>query len=164
MFCKKAGFMTRKHFIFILILILIDQLTKQIVMYKMFYGQVIPLTSFFQLTYITNTGIAFGMFKGVNIFLIVFTILVLAFFYFWFQKHIKESHISVAAFMLIFSGALGNLIDRIFYGHVIDFLELHLNRHYWPAFNVADSCITIGGVILFLSVFKKQKMQDTNSN
>ena len=124
----------------------------------MFQGQVIPFSSFFQLTYLTNTGIAFGMFRGANIVFLVTTALIICAVCVWYWKNRKDMSISLnLSLLLIISGAVGNLIDRVLRGHVIDFLEFHINSHYWPAFNIADSCITVGGTILFLSVLLSPK-------
>ncbi|MBN1622200.1 MAG: signal peptidase II [Endomicrobiales bacterium] len=151
--------MQKKHLNYILLIILADQITKYLVRTNLFLGQSIPITPFFRLTYITNTGIAFGLFRGANIFFIVLAIVILTVFYFWIKKN-KDvlSDWMKISFALIFAGAIGNLIDRIVRGSVIDFLDFHIRQYSWPAFNVADSCITIGGVILFFSVLKLKKL------
>lgn len=134
-------------------MVLLDQFTKYLVRTKLYLGEVVPVTPFFRITFITNTGVAFGMFQGGNVFFIIFTLLVLTAFYFWYRRW-KDMLTSAVrnAFILILAGAIGNLIDRVVHGCVIDFLELHIKQYSWPAFNVADSCISIGGALLFVSI------------
>jgi signal peptidase II len=142
----------------ILAFILFDQLVKYAVRMYLFVGQTVVILPFFQLTYITNTGVAFGMFQGANLIFTIFTILVLSGFILWYTRH--KSAMSGWldwAVTLIMAGAFGNLVDRLILGHVVDFIEFHWAGHYFPAFNVADSCITIGGIMLFISFVKTEK-------
>ena len=153
-----CGANTKKYINLILFLVLLDQFTKYLVRKNLILGQTVFVNSFFNISYITNTGIAFGMFKNANAFFAVFTVVFLILFAVYFKKNKDNlSTIIKTAFMLIFAGALGNLVDRLTQGHVIDFLDFHIKDYYWPSFNVADSCISIGGVILFLSLLKSDK-------
>ncbi|MCB4791100.1 MAG: signal peptidase II [Elusimicrobia bacterium] len=143
----------KKYINYILLIVLFDQVTKYLVRKNLFLGQAVPVTSFFQVSYYTNTGIAFGMFKGANTVFTVLTIIFFIVFVVYFKKYEHTfSKIQRVSFILILSGALGNLLDRLVHGSVIDFLEFHIKSHYWPAFNVSDSCVTIGGVLLFWSI------------
>jgi signal peptidase II len=131
----------------------------------MFPGQSLKIFSFLHLTYLTNTGVAFSMFQGANIFFIFFTLFVLAALIVWHRKNSAHFGRSVnLSILLIISGALGNLTDRIAHGHVIDFVDVSLGSYHWPSFNVADSCIAVGGVILFFSVFVLSKAKPNVSN
>ncbi|MFH1777417.1 MAG: signal peptidase II [Candidatus Omnitrophota bacterium] len=128
--------------------LLTDQLTKLIVYKKLFPEESIDLIEkFFSITLVCNTGTAFGLFKGnttVFIYSSLFASIYLAILLFSRRLFIKRTQISTAGLSLILGGALGNLIDRIRYGFVIDFLDFKI----WPVFNLADSAITVGVVIL----------------
>lgn len=150
----------KKYINYVLILVFIDQLTKYLVRKNLLLGESRQVTSFFQISYITNTGIAFGMFRGANTFFIVLAAVFIVIFYLYFKKHISSfNSLTKVSFVLILSGAIGNLIDRITQKNVIDFLDFHIRSHYWPSFNVADSCITIGGLLLFITLLKSDKTE-----
>lgn len=134
-------------------IVVADQLTKAIVDRTMSLHESIPLIDgFFNLTYIRNTGAAFGLFAGSHEalrrpFLIGVSILAIGFMLFM-LKRLRDGDTGLAtALAFILGGAAGNLIDRIIYGEVIDFLDVYWSSHHWPAFNVADSFITIGVAI-----------------
>lgn len=147
----------KNEIILVSILLFLDQLTKYLIMSKFILGQTVVLLPFFQLTYITNTGVSFGMFSGGNKLFALFTAVVLAGFIFWYIKNKATlTRWLKLALIMIISGAAGNLIDRIVHGAVIDFLEFHYKNHYFPVFNIADSCISAGGVILFISVLHSE--------
>jgi signal peptidase II len=133
------------------LLVFLDQLTKYVVRSRFSLGETAGLTSFFQLTYLTNSGIAFSMFQGSNIVFAIFTVLVLAGFTAWYLINARGlSFVARAAFVLVAAGAFGNLIDRVLFGHVTDFLDFYAGNYHWPSFNVADSCISTGGTLLFI--------------
>jgi signal peptidase II len=135
----------------VLLLVLADQLTKYLVRTNFAVGESRAVTSFFNLVYATNTGVAFSMFQGGNSFFIVFTFIAVAGFCFWYLKNEAQVPAPLAVpIVLILSGAIGNLLDRILYGHVVDFLDVYAGSYHWPSFNVADSCISVGGFILFI--------------
>jgi len=117
----------------------------------------IPVLPFFHLTYVENTGTIFGLMNGANAFFIVFTLVVLMFLG-WQWRQLSEQRGGQAALSLITGGALGNLYDRVFLGHVIDFLDFRV----WPVFNIADSCICIGAALLALGLLRpaKQDVQE----
>ena len=134
-----------------LFIILLDQLTKYLTSKYMALHQSTPIIkNILHLTYIQNTGAGFGILKGWNTILIFISLIIIGVILFYFDRIIKEKqiHIPIA---LILGGAIGNLIDRIFLGHVIDFIDFRI----WPAFNVADSCITIGALWLIIYFWKK---------
>ncbi len=146
------------YFALIVILLLTDQVTKSLISRNIFLNssvEVIP--GFFQLVHIRNKGAIFGFFnQSGNQF--VYLILTLASFialglviYYFFRAPADEKFLRVSL-SLILAGALGNFIDRLFRGYVIDFLDFSLKAWHWPSFNVADSCITIGALML-VSVF-----------
>jgi len=111
----------------------------------------IPLTPFFHLTYLENTGAAWGMFKDGNTPLIFVSIVLLIGLAYFRKTWRRDDHWSQYGAALVFSGALGNLYDRIAYQAVVDFLDFLV----WPVFNVADSCITVGACMLAWGMHKE---------
>ena len=151
--------MPRKSFIFIAILIFIDQLTKYAITYAFLPGSTIEILPFFRIIYTTNTGIAFSMFQNSNTFFIIFALIALGLLGFWYIKNHDKLLLAVKlSLVFIFAGAFGNLIDRIFRGHVVDFLDFSFGTYHWPAFNAADSCITVGGIILLITLLTAKKL------
>ena len=146
-------------------ILVLDQLTKMIVDRTMPLHHSIPIIDgFFNLTYVRNTGAAFGIFAGSHEafrlpFLILVSILALG-FVFLMLKRLPDDQIGlITALSFIIGGAIGNLIDRVLYGEVIDFLDFYWSHYHWPAFNLADSCITIG-VLITLYYLIKAKGED----
>jgi len=150
-------------FIFFLSLPLyaLDQLTKYYVLRFIKPDQPRPvIAGFFHLVNITNTGAAFGSFKNNNTFFIVISCLALLFVVTLLIRRRSWDVWRDVSLALLAAGVLGNLTDRILYGHVIDFLlfDLHFPyAHPWPAFNVADSCICIAVVCFIIHSFRQQK-------
>jgi signal peptidase II len=143
-------------------LYLLDQITKGFVLVMIRPEQpraVIP--GFFDLVHITNTGAAFGSFKNNNTAFIGLSILALLFVVvLLLRQHRAPDKWRDVSLALLLAGVLGNLTDRLLYGHVIDFLlfDLHLPyAHPWPAFNVADSCICIAVVFFIIHSFRQNK-------
>jgi signal peptidase II len=140
----------------------LDQLTKQLVM--RFIGlydvrNVVP--DFFHLVNVTNTGAAFGSFKGNNTFFVVISFVALVVVTILLVRHRRSDPWRDVSLALLLAGILGNLTDRLLYGHVIDFLLFNLHIRYadpWPAFNVADSCISIAVVLFLIHSFRKEKV------
>ncbi len=132
-------------------IIILDQLTKYLISGYILPSQSIPLIkNILHITYIQNTGAGFGILKGWNTILIFVSLIIIGIILFYFDRIIKEkqTHIPIT---LILGGAIGNLIDRIFLGYVIDFIDFRI----WPAFNIADSCITIGALWLIIYFWRK---------
>jgi signal peptidase II len=136
-------------------ILVLDQLTKMIVDRTMSLHESIPIIDgFFSLTYVRNTGAAFGIFSGSHEafrlpFLILVSLLALGFVVVMLKRLRDDETGLITALSLIIGGAIGNLVDRVLYGEVIDFLDFYWSHYHWPAFNVADSCITIGVLITF---------------
>ncbi len=143
------------------LIVAIDLLTKTAIQTSLALHETIPvIEGFFNLTYIRNPGAAFGLlaetggrvrigFFLVSTFIAIIVLTVLL-------RSADRDWPSRLAFTLILGGAVGNLIDRIRYGEVVDFLDFYVGRYHWPAFNVADSCITTGIAILLLTVWVKR--------
>ena len=120
----------------------------------------IVVPDFFNLVNITNTGAAFGSFKNNNTFFIVISVIALVVVTTLLVRRRQPDAWRDLSLALLLAGILGNLTDRLLYGHVIDFLlfDLHIRyAHPWPAFNVADSCISIAVVLFIIHSFRKQK-------
>ncbi len=134
-------------------IIVLDQLTKIIVDRTMPLHHSIPIVDgFFSLTYVRNTGAAFGIFAGSHEvfrlpFLIGVSILAIGFILVMLKRLRDDATGLVTALTFILGGAIGNLIDRVLHGEVIDFLDVYYSNYHWPAFNLADSFITVGVTI-----------------
>jgi len=132
----------------------LDQFTKQLVDRSMQLYESIGLLPFFQLTYLRNQGAAFSFLSQAGgwqrWFFIGLAIAASGAICYWLSRLGKDQRWEAAAWALILGGALGNLIDRIIYGYVIDFLDVFYGEWHWPAFNVADSAITVGVTMLLI--------------
>lgn len=146
------------------VVLVIDQITKYFIYSRFRLGESIPvIPSLFSITYVRNTGAAFGLFYKApswfrDPFFIVVPLVALTVITVLLLSVPKEKRLPQVGLSLIFSGAIGNLIDRIRFGYVVDFLDCFWKEHHWPAFNVADSCIVVGvGIVLVLSFFDDKK-------
>lgn len=146
----------------VIAIVLVDQATKAIVDRWMPLHHSIPvIDGLFNLTYIRNTGAAFGIFSGAHEvfrrpFLIAVSIIAIGFILVMLKRLRADAIGLTTALAFILAGAIGNLIDRVFYGEVIDFLDFYWKHYHWPAFNVADSFITIGvAITLFYMIRAK---------
>ena len=147
-----------------LTIVVLDQMTKAYISHTMRLHQSIPIIpDFFSLTYIRNPGAAFGIFASSHsAFRLVFFILTSLFAMvllgtIFYRLHPKDwwGQLSIAG---ILGGAVGNLLDRLRFGEVIDFLDFYVNGYHWPAFNVADSAISVGVIsLLVFFAFEKKK-------
>ena len=139
----------------------LDQLTKQLVLRSVSpYDARIVVPDFFNLVNVTNDGAAFGSFKGNNTFFVVISLIALVVVAVLLVRPRRRDLWRDISLALLLAGILGNLTDRLLYGHVIDFLLFNLHIRYadpWPAFNVADSCISIAVVLFIIHSFGKQK-------
>ncbi|MBY0275562.1 signal peptidase II [Candidatus Binatia bacterium] len=147
------------------VVIVLDQLTKLWVASTMRLHQTITIFSWFDLTYVRNPGAAFSLFADhssafrVPFFTLVFVLAGGAIAFFVRQTPASQKSVLVAC-GLVLGGAIGNLIDRVAYGEVIDFALAHWKDYYWPAFNVADSGISVGVVVLLLrGVFVRDEQE-----
>ena len=142
----------------------VDQLTKFIVRTYMEVGESIPEDGIIRLTYIQNTGSAFGLFSNQTLFLTIAAAIGIGFIGYFFIKGAGFSRVLSLSLALPMGGALGNIIDRVTFGHVIDFIDLRV----WPIFNVADSSITIGflllGWVLLTGKDKKGRTEDASKS
>ena len=141
--------------------IIIDQITKIAVDRTMQLSDSITIVEhFFHLTYVRNRGAAFSFLSDASWrlpFFISITIVAALVILVAFQKMRDDQRLAHTSLAMIFSGAVGNLIDRIRLGEVIDFLDVHWYQHHWPAFNVADSLICVGVFLLALDMMLEEK-------
>ncbi|MBT3738027.1 MAG: signal peptidase II [Candidatus Marinimicrobia bacterium] len=145
------------------LLVFTDQISKTLVRMNMNLYESIPVISnFFNLTYLTNDGMAFGINFPFGIYIFTSISLIFTIFLLWYLWTIKDSGIVIRiGLALIIAGAIGNLIDRIFLGEVVDFLDFMIRDYHWYVFNFADSYVTIGmGFILYDSFFIEPKKEN----
>ena len=142
------------------VLVLADQISKTVVRNTMSLYESIPvIPEFFHLTYVTNDGMAFGINFPLGIYVFSAISIIFTGFLFWYLWSIKDDEIVVrTGVALILAGAIGNLIDRIFLGAVVDFLDFMIGDFHWYVFNLADSCVTVGlGFVLYDSLILNRK-------
>lgn len=145
------------------IIVILDQLSKYIIQRVMrLHESIMVIDDFFSLTYIRNRGAAFGLLsdRGDGFrFIFFFITSVIALFILWylFLRPYKSDLATQVSISLISGGAIGNLIDRIRLGEVVDFLDFYIGNYHWPAFNLADSAITVGIATFFLFNLIKRK-------
>jgi signal peptidase II len=133
-------------------ILMTDQISKFIVDKQIPLGDTIPLLPFFSLTHVRNTGAAFGLGQGGNAYFIAMALAIVAGLFYVGRDWIRQSRAQALGLALTIGGAAGNLIDRIFRGSVVDFLDFHWRGWHWPAFNVADSAVCVGvAVLIFFS-------------
>jgi len=140
-------------FLIALVIVILDQLTKFLVRTNFKLGESIPIIkNIFHFTYVTNTGSAFGLFKSLNWFFMLFSIIVIIAIFYYLRKKIKENEKFLQfAVGLLLGGTIGNFTDRIFYGAVTDFIDFRI----WPVFNVADSAVTISIILLIILLWEE---------
>ena len=159
--------MPKRPLLIALTVLLLDRITKWAI------AQTIPLEDainiipgFFRLTHLENTGAAFSLFADSpspfrTTLLIVFSVAALAVVSVLLWKDRSVFHSGTLALSLILGGAVGNLWDRAFYGKVTDFLDFYIDVHHWPPFNVADSAIVVGALLLFIRMLRTNQPQQT---
>ena len=149
-----------KLYLISLFVFLLDILSKNFIQNKIMYGEQVEITSFLSLVHFQNTGAAFSFLSDQGgwqrYFLIAISLLAVLYIP-WLINQYKKNILIVIGLLLILGGAIGNLYDRISYGYVIDFIYLHIAEFYWPAFNVADSAISLGVLLFLYGSFKNYK-------
>ena len=149
-----------KLYLISLSVFLLDIVSKNFIQNKIMYGEQVEITSFLSLVHFQNTGAAFSFLSDQGgwqrYFLIAISLLAVLYIP-WLINQYKKNILIVIGLLLILGGAIGNLYDRISYGYVIDFIYLHFDEFYWPAFNVADSAISLGVLLFLYGSFKSYK-------
>ena len=155
---KKRNF----YFVFMIIFLTFDQITKMFIFHSLdLFGSIAVIPGFFNLVHVHNRGAIFGFLSHSDNSLIFILLTLASFFamslivYYFFKTPLTEKPLLVSL-SLILAGALGNLIDRVLRGYVIDFLDVYVKKWHWPSFNLADSCITVGALLLvYIFLFTK---------
>ena len=143
--------------VLIVLILAADQATKLWVLAALQPYEVIPVLPSLNLTLVFNEGAAFSFLADAGgwqrWFFVALAVVISAVLLVWLWRLKPEDRLTAAGLSLVAGGALGNLIDRIAYGHVVDFVDVYWRTWHWPAFNVADSAITVGVGLLLLEVF-----------
>jgi len=144
------------------ILVLADQVSKAIVVRTMSLYESVPvIENFFHFTYITNDGMAFGIDFPFGYFIFSLVSALLTLFLFWYLWTVRNDSLVIRlGLAMIIAGAVGNLIDRLMLGEVIDFLDFMIGNFHWYVFNLADSYVTVGMVLILTdSIFLEKKRE-----
>lgn len=146
----------KKVYIIALISLIIDQIVKILVSNYLILGQTTKIiNNFFYLTYVQNTGAAFSILIGYRYILIIITLIFLYYLYKYTKKQTNPNKLAILSYGLLLGGIIGNLIDRIIYGYVIDYLDFMIFNYNFPIFNLADTFIVIGCIILVINSYAK---------
>lgn len=160
---RESALYRTAYFLVSLAVLLFDQWTKGIITRTFEVHQSTPVVAnLFDLTYVRNSGAAFGLFASVDssVKAIVLNSVAVLVFLVVSAYALRSSHKSIRlqlGFALILGGAVGNLLDRVRFGYVVDFLDFSISGHHWPAFNVADSAICVGVALLFLDMLRTEE-------
>ena len=147
----------------ILLLVLLDQGSKASVMHSISFQESIPvIPGFFNLTHLYNTGAAFGMLHDSNLFFMILSTVVLIGLLVL-RRHF-DGKLMRTGWVLLIAGIIGNVADRVRFGHVVDFLDFQFGSYHWPSFNVADSCICIAAGLFLLSSFLSPTQQAASTD
>ena len=140
-------------FFLFLTLVILDQVTKELVINFFNLYDSVALLPIINLTFVVNYGFAFGLLNNPSLNQLLVSLVILAIILYFLYLLIKtQDKVFQLTLTLILAGALGNFIDRIFRGFVIDFIDIYIGKYHWPAFNIADSCITVGFVVLMINI------------
>lgn len=146
------------YYIIALIIILIDQLTKWIVVKSMELGEsIIVIDNFFYLTSHRNRGAAWGILQGQMVFFYIVTIIVILGVIYYMQKYARNDILLAIGLSFVLGGAFGNFIDRVFRQEVVDFFDFYIFNYNFPIFNVADSALTVGVVFVIIATILDER-------
>ncbi len=155
--------MKRKISLFTLLFLSIDIISKLIIdnFFNLNETKVI-INNFFSLTKVYNTGASWNILTGYRLILIIITLIILVLLILY-QNKFKENKRNILAFSLLYGGIIGNLLDRLIYGYVIDFLDFNIFGYDYPVFNIADICIVFGIILLVIAILKKEDENGSSS-
>ncbi len=153
--------MKKKEIFIIFVLVMFDQGIKFLMENLLLHGRIEIIPSFFSLTWVKNTGAAWSFFENQTFFLIVISFLCLIFLTV-IKNTIKDGTLKFWAISLLYAGILGNLIDRIFFGYVKDYLSFTLFHYSFPVFNLADTFIVLGAFLFVITVLKEDSCHGKN--
>ncbi len=155
--------MFKKLTLFTFLFVLIDQVIKSIVTFNMsVFDSITVIKNFFNITYVQNKGAAFSILEGHSWLFIILAIVALNLIYFFFLKEKELEKYEVILYSLLISGILGNLIDRVMFGYVIDFLDFTIFGYDFAIFNLADTFIVISVIIIVILSFLEEKNEVSN--
>ncbi len=152
---KSKNSLCEKVYVFSAIFFLVDQVLKLLIIENLHLGEkltVIP--HFFYLYYLKNTGAAFSILEGKSYFLILVAVISIFMIDYYIRKEMQEEKLEIISIGMLLGGILGNLVDRLLYKTVIDYLSFEIFNYHAPVFNFADICITIGIVLFFINMLK----------
>lgn len=150
-----------KIIILSIILFIVDQISKILIVKLIDINHSVEvIKNFFYLTYTHNTGAAFSILTGRRIFLILIAVAILIILFNHIRKNKVKEKIEILSFSLIIGGSLGNLLDRIVRGYVIDFVDIKIFGYNFPVFNIADTFIVIGVFLLLIETLRKERKND----
>lgn len=161
--------MPKKYLIFFptaFLVVALDQLTKSYVTAGILLHESFTVVEgFLNITYVRNPGAAFGFLAHASpmlrfVFFVAITVLAVGLILYYVAKSEKEEPRLILALSLILGGALGNLIDRLRFGVVVDFIDVYFKTYHWPAFNIADSAISLGAFFMLLEMLRRRKESD----
>jgi signal peptidase II len=138
----------KEAFLISFIVVVLDQITKYLALTYINPFDSFKILPFLHLVLVTNKGAAFGIFKHIGSSFFIAASVIAIIFVIYLMIRGKEDHLGLS---LILGGAIGNLIDRILYGSVVDFIDLSIGKYHWPAFNIADSALSVGVTIILLN-------------
>ncbi len=149
------NYFKKYEYILIVVLLFIDQLVKSIIDITVNFGEFKDIFNFFSITKLYNFGISFSFLNGSIILIIVLSILALSYLVFLKKEYINNKLIN-NGLLLVFIGGVGNLIDRVHYGYVIDYFKVDLFAINFPIFNLADVFVSIGFVLVIIGILKRE--------
>jgi signal peptidase II len=155
---QKSGHSLLPWLAIAVVIVLLDQLTKTMVLHYFQHGDSHYVTSFFNLVRVHNSGAAFSFLAGASGWQRWFFTglgIVAAFFIVWMLRSHGGQRLFAWALALVLGGAVGNVIDRLLHGYVVDFLQVHAFNRYFPSFNLADSAITLGAAFLIVDELRR---------
>jgi signal peptidase II len=139
----------------IIVFLIIDIVSKLVISNLMnVYDSIIVIKNIFNITYVRNTGAAWSLFAGRTWLLIIVSLIIISFIIFYIYKNKPKNKFEMVGYSLVLGGAIGNFIDRIVYGYVIDFLDFNIFGYDYPIFNIADTFIVMGVIILCICTWR----------
>ncbi len=155
--------MRKKSLIVATFLLIIDQIIKIVIDKTMMYGEIkTVISNFFYVTKVYNDGAAWSVLQGNVIFLVIIAIFSMIFLL-KYEKYFENKYRNIMAFGLVYGGLCGNLLDRIMYGHVIDYFKILFGSYSFPVFNLADIAIVCGFILIIYSVIKGEDKYGVSS-
>ena len=150
------------------VVVILDQWSKAVASNQLALYIPQKITSFFNLTLMHNEGVAFSILADQSgwqrYFIAIVASLIVVWLLYWLYQNRSNQRLQNTALVLVIGGAIGNIWDRIVLGYVVDFIELHYQQYYWPAFNLADSAICLGAVLLIIDAIKNRHENSTGQS